>query len=104
MTTLPYFHIDAFASRPFQGNQAAVMPMESFPSDDILQAIAAENLFAETAYIVRTSDDSWDLRWFTPTVEVPLCGTRRWRRRMSCSTIWAMTKSTSISTRASQVA
>ncbi|MBB33936.1 MAG: PhzF family phenazine biosynthesis protein [Hirschia sp.] len=74
MAEYRYFHIDAFAEKPMMGNQAAVMPMDSFLPDEQLQAIAAENNFAETAYIVKTSDDSWDLRWFTPSMEVPLCG------------------------------
>ena len=74
MAEYGYFHIDAFAERPMMGNQAAVMPMDSFLPDAQLQAIAAENNFAETAYIVKTGDDSWDLRWFTPAMEVPLCG------------------------------
>ena len=74
MPKLPFYQIDAFASKPFEGNQACVMPLDDFLSDEMLQAIAAENNVAETAYIVRTGDDSWKLRWFTPAVEVPLCG------------------------------
>ena len=53
MTTLPYWHVDAFANRPFAGNQAAVMPLASWLSDATLQAIAEENNFAETAFVVR---------------------------------------------------
>ena len=74
MTQYRYFHVDAFTDEPLKGNQAAVMPMDAFADDKTLQAIAADNNFAETAYIVQTGDDSWDLRWFTPTREVPLCG------------------------------
>ena len=74
MSKYRYFHVDAFANKPFEGNQAAVMPMDAYPDDTILQAIAAENNFAETAFIVQTGGDSWELRWFTPTIEVPLCG------------------------------
>lgn len=74
MPEFRYFHVDAFADRPMMGNQAAVMPMDEFEPDDTLLAIAAENNFSETAYIVRTGEDSWDLRWFTPTIEAPLCG------------------------------
>ena len=74
MAELPYYHVDAFASKPLMGNPAAVMPLDAWMSDDMLQAIAAENNFAETAYIVPISDDSWELRWFTPAVEVALCG------------------------------
>ena len=48
--TLPYWHVDAFAARPFEGNQAAVMPLERWFDDTVLQAIAEENNFAETAF------------------------------------------------------
>ena len=69
----PIFQIDAFTTRRFAGNPAAVMPMDSFPADAVLQAVAAENNLAETAFLVREGDD-YRLRWFTPTTEVPLCG------------------------------
>ncbi|MES2302692.1 MAG: PhzF family phenazine biosynthesis protein [Pseudomonadota bacterium] len=73
---VPYFHVDAFTATPLQGNQAAVMMLEAWPDDAALQAIGAENLFAETAFLV--PDDSgeadFELRWFTPTVEVAMCG------------------------------
>lgn len=72
--TLPFYQIDAFASRPFEGNQACVMPLDMFLTDPVLQMIAAENNVAETAFIVPTGEGCWDLRWFTPAVEVPLCG------------------------------
>ncbi len=72
--TFPFFQIDAFASRAFMGNQACVMPMDIFLEDATLQAIAAENNVAETAFIVPEAEGCWALRWFTPTVEVPLCG------------------------------
>lgn len=67
------FHIDAFTAQRFRGNPAAVMPLESFPADALMQAIAAENNLSETAFIVPQGDD-YRLRWFTPAVEVPLCG------------------------------
>ena len=67
------FQVDAFASRRFEGNPAAVMPLNEFLSDSTLQAIAAENNLAETAFLVREAAD-YRLRWFTPTTEVPLCG------------------------------
>lgn len=70
---VPIFQVDAFTTRRFAGNPAAVMPMESFLPDATLQAIAAENNLAETAFLVAT-DDEYRLRWFTPRVEVPLCG------------------------------
>lgn len=75
MSELQFFQIDAFASRAFGGNQACVMPMpEGFLQDAELQAIAAENNVAETAFIVPAGEGIWKLRWFTPAVEVPLCG------------------------------
>lgn len=69
----PIFQVDAFTTRRFAGNPAAVMPMDSFLADETLQAIAAENNLAETAFLVRNGD-GYHLRWFTPTTEVPLCG------------------------------
>lgn len=74
MPVYPFYQVDAFASRPFEGNQACVMPMEAFLPDDDLLKIAAENNVAETAYIVPQAEGVWALRWFTPAVEVPLCG------------------------------
>jgi PhzF family phenazine biosynthesis protein len=70
---IPIYQIDAFAAHRFGGNPAAVMPLPVFLDDNILQAIAQENNLAETAFLVRDGSD-WRLRWFTPTVEVPLCG------------------------------
>jgi PhzF family phenazine biosynthesis protein len=69
----PIFQIDAFTTRRFTGNPAAVMPMGAFLSDAMLQAIASENNLAETAFLVPEGGD-YRLRWFTPTTEVPLCG------------------------------
>jgi len=69
----PIFQIDAFTSRRFGGNPAAVMPMDRFPEPDLMQAIAAENNLSETAFLVREGE-GYRLRWFTPGVEVPLCG------------------------------
>ena len=69
----PIFQIDAFTTRRFAGNPAAVMPMDTFPADAVLQAIAAENNLSETAFLVRDGGD-YRLRWFTPNVEIPLCG------------------------------
>lgn len=67
------FQIDAFTTGRFAGNPAAVMPMASFPPDAVMQAIAAENNLAETAFLVREGGD-YRIRWFTPVTEVPLCG------------------------------
>jgi predicted PhzF superfamily epimerase YddE/YHI9 len=74
--TIPYWHVDAFADRPFAGNQAAVMKLDQWLDDAVLQAIGAENLFAETAFVVPDASGAadWELRWFTPEVEVALCG------------------------------
>lgn len=70
---IPIFQIDAFTTHRFAGNPAAVMPMDGFPADAVLQAIAAENNLSETAFLVRERGD-YRVRWFTPNVEVPLCG------------------------------
>lgn len=69
----PIYRIDAFTSRRFTGNPAAVMPMNRFLSDAMMLAIAAENNLSETAFLVPEGGD-YRLRWFTPQVEVPLCG------------------------------
>jgi len=70
---VPIYQLDAFTSRRFAGNPAAVMILRDFPDDAVLQAIAAENNLAETAFLVAAGED-YRIRWFTPTVEVPLCG------------------------------
>lgn len=71
--TIPVYQVDAFADRLFSGNPAAVCPLESWLDDALMQAIAAENNLSETAFFVR-QEEGYQLRWFTPTVEVPLCG------------------------------
>lgn len=73
MTEIPIYQIDAFTNRPFTGNPAAVCPLETWLPDETLSSIAAENNLSETAFFVRRGD-RFDLRWFTPTVEVDLCG------------------------------
>lgn len=70
---LNIYQIDAFASRPFTGNPAAVVPLERWLPDDVMLNIAMENNLAETAYFV-ANGDGYDLRWFTPSVEMDLCG------------------------------
>jgi PhzF family phenazine biosynthesis protein len=70
---IPIYQVDAFTTRLFAGNPAAVMPMDAFPADEVMQAIAAENNLAETAFLVRDGGE-YRLRWFTPGTEVPLCG------------------------------
>lgn len=76
MTSIPFFQVDAFAERPLTGNPAAVMPLERWLDDELMQAIAAENNLSETAFIVPagSGDADYELRWFTPATEVELCG------------------------------
>jgi PhzF family phenazine biosynthesis protein len=76
MTSIPFFQVDAFAERPLTGNPAAVLPLERWLDDEVMQAIAAENNLSETAFTIPTDRDDCDfqLRWFTPTHEVDLCG------------------------------
>ena len=72
---LRFVQVDAFADRPFTGNPAAVVPLDEWLPDDVMQAIAEENNLSETAFTVPTSGDAdYELRWFTPTTEVALCG------------------------------
>ncbi len=71
---IPCHQIDAFARRAFEGNPAAVCPLEGFLDDVTMQAIAAENALSETAFFVKRDDADYDLRWFTPEHEVDLCG------------------------------
>jgi PhzF family phenazine biosynthesis protein len=70
---LRLFQIDAFASRPFAGNPAAVVPLERWLDDATLQAIAAENNLSETAFLLG-GDGDYEIRWMTPAEEVDLCG------------------------------
>jgi PhzF family phenazine biosynthesis protein len=76
MTSTPFFQVDAFATAPLTGNPAAVMPLERWLDEALMQAIAAENNLAETAFTVASDGDEadYELRWFTPRVEVNLCG------------------------------
>lgn len=73
MPTIPVYVVDAFTRRPFGGNPAAVCPLEAWLPDAQMQAIAAEHNLAETAFVVR-EPSGWRIRWFTPAVEVDLCG------------------------------
>jgi len=70
---LRIYQVDAFAERLFGGNPAAVCPLDAWLPDDVMQQIAAENNLAETAFYV-PADGGFQIRWFTPTVEVDLCG------------------------------
>ncbi|MEA3063210.1 MAG: hypothetical protein QOJ94_2991 [Sphingomonadales bacterium] len=76
MTQLRLVQVDAFADRPFAGNPAAVVPLEAWLPDGLLQAIAMENNLSETAFTIPCGDAAadYELRWFTPTLEVALCG------------------------------
>lgn len=71
--TSPLYQVDAFATRVFEGNPAAVCPLEAWPDDTTMQKIAMENNLAETAFIV-PEDADYRIRWFTPATEVDLCG------------------------------
>lgn len=73
---LPIWQVDAFSGRRFGGNPAAIVPLDEWLPDATLLAIAAENNLSETAYFRRSRESGvdYDLRWFTPTEEVPLCG------------------------------
>lgn len=70
---IPIYQVDAFASQVFSGNPAAICPLEKWLPDEQMQAIAAENNLSETAFFVK-NDGGYQLRWFTPRVEVDLCG------------------------------
>lgn len=71
---LKIWQVDAFANKPLEGNAAAVVPLESWLDDDLMQAIATENNVAETAFFVKKAPGEYDLRWFAPGSEVELCG------------------------------
>ncbi len=73
---IPIVQVDAFADAPFGGNPAAVMPLDAWLDDAVLQAIAAENNLSETAFYLpdATGEADFELRWFTPTTEVAMCG------------------------------
>lgn len=71
---IPYFHVDAFADRPLQGNPAGVCFLTGWLPDRDLQGIARENGHAETAFLVGAGPEGFHLRWFTPALEMDLCG------------------------------
>ena len=71
---LKLWEVDAFASKPLEGNPAAIIPLEAWIDDGLMQKIANENNLAETAFFVRRARGQYALRWFTPESEVDLCG------------------------------
>lgn len=73
MRLLEIFQVDAFTSKPFGGNPAAAVPLHEWLSDELMLQIAAENNLSETAFFVKEGD-RYHIRWFTPTVEIDLCG------------------------------
>jgi PhzF family phenazine biosynthesis protein len=73
MVRVPYYQVDAFTAEPFRGNPAGVCPLPHWLPEDLLQKIAAENNLSETAFFTRDKD-LFHLRWFTPVMEVDLCG------------------------------
>jgi predicted PhzF superfamily epimerase YddE/YHI9 len=74
MSSIPLYQVDAFAARAFTGNPAAVCPLDAWLPEDTMRKIAAENNLSETAFYVPRPDGDFDLRWFTPEVEIDLCG------------------------------
>jgi PhzF family phenazine biosynthesis protein len=74
MNTIPIYQIDAFAKHLFQGNPAAICPLEEWLSDELMQQIAMENNLSETAFFVWEGEDKIRIRFFTPEVEIDLCG------------------------------
>jgi PhzF family phenazine biosynthesis protein len=68
------YQVDAFSNKLFKGNPAAVVPLDDWLSDKDMQNIAMENNLSETAFFIPTDGDSFSIRWFTPSIEVNLCG------------------------------
>ncbi|MBB3259105.1 PhzF family phenazine biosynthesis protein [Paraburkholderia bannensis] len=71
---LPIYQIDAFADQVFKGNYAAVVPLERWLPDSLMQAIAAENNLSETAFFLRNANGQFEIRWFSPLTEIAFCG------------------------------
>ncbi len=71
---IPIYQLDAFSENPFGGNPAAVCILDSWLDDEIMQKIGQENNLSETAFIVRKSKGEYEIRWFTPSTEINLCG------------------------------
>ena len=73
MNKLDMYQVDTFTTQIFHGNAAAVCPLDTWLDDSLMQSIAAENNLSETTFFVK-NNDAYDIRWFTPTTEVDLCG------------------------------
>lgn len=71
---IPFFHIDSFTNRVFRGNPAGVCLLDKWPADSLLQHIASENNLPETAFLVPQNGAGYEIRWFSPKVEIDLCG------------------------------
>lgn len=71
---IPIYQVDAFSEHPFGGNPAAVCVLESWIDDETMQKIGQENNLSETAFIVRKTKGDYEIRWFTPSIEINLCG------------------------------
>ncbi|MCP5324913.1 MAG: PhzF family phenazine biosynthesis protein [Oceanospirillaceae bacterium] len=71
---LNVYQVDAFHRQTLRGNPAAVIPLDNWLADDLMQAIAAEHNLSETVFFVPQADGEYAIRWFTPEVEVDLCG------------------------------
>ncbi len=71
---LPIYQVDAFTAKQFGGNPAAIVPLKTWLTDDLMQKIAAENNLSETAFFVQLDTERFQIRWFTPAIEVNLCG------------------------------
>lgn len=82
MTELTLYQVDAFASRVFEGNPAAIIVLDAFLDDAVMQAIGAENNLAETAFCVPRANGEYDLRWFTPPLKLGFVGMRRLPRHI----------------------
>jgi predicted PhzF superfamily epimerase YddE/YHI9 len=95
MPTCPFFIVDAFADAPLRGNPAAVCLLPEPADPEWMQRVAAEMNLSETAFVAREGDDAYGLRWFTPKVEVPLCGHAT---LASAHAIWSSTDAAPAST------
>lgn len=71
---IPIYQVDAFTNEQFKGNPAAICPLETWLPDEVMQNIAMENNLSETAFFVQKENNEYELRWFTPTNEIDLCG------------------------------